>query len=258
MTEAVAVHPNAFGALLLDIGVGLIRAGATAKRITETVNRFASTYTYAYNLDIGPKYISLTLLDKNAHVVFSGTRGTSSYGVNFKIISGIQRLSITVGEKELPFTEARKELDRLLQLPHYSRFVVLLVVSIAGAAFCYNFGGSLSEMGVAFGATFCGLFLKQQLQKKSFNPYGCTFLSALLAALVVGAFHMVNKDMVLERAFATCTLFLIPGVPLINGCIDLIEGNIIYGLERGVNAMIHALAIAFGLSLALIIYNVQA
>jgi len=29
-------------------------------------------------------------------------------------------------------------------------------------------------------------------------------------------------------------------------------------LERGVNAMIHALAIAFGLSLALIIYNVQA
>ncbi len=258
MTEAVVVHPNAFGSLLLDVGVGLIRAGATAKRITDTVNRFASTYSYAHNLEIGPKYISLTLLDKNAHVVFSGTRSTSSYGVNFKIISGIQRLSITAGEKALPFTDARKELDRLLQLPHYSRLVVLLVVSIAGAAFCYNFGGSFAEMGVAFGATFFGLFLKQQLQKKSFNAYGCTFLSALLAALFVGAFYIINNGMPLERAYATCTLFLIPGVPLINACIDLLDGNIVYGLERGVNAMIHALAIAFGLSVALIIYNVPA
>ena len=258
MTETAAAHPNAFGSLLLDIGISLLRAGSTARRIDETVRRFASAFNYAIHLDIGPKYISITLLDKNSHAVFSGTRNTSFYGVNFKIISGIQRLSIAVGEKELAFADVRKEVDRLLQLPHYARFIVLLSVSIAGAAFCYNFGGSFAEMGVAFGATFCGLFLKQQLQKKSFNAYGCTFLSALLAALFVGAFYILNKGMPLERAYATCTLFLIPGVPLMNACIDLLDGNIIYGIERGVNAMMHALAIALGLSVALIIYNVPA
>ena len=258
MMETTSTHPNAFGSLLLDVGIGLLRSGATARRINATVERFASVFNYAIHLDTGPKYISITLLDKNNHTVFSGTRNTTSYGVNFKIISGVQRLSIAMNEKDLQFDDVKKELDRLLQLPHYPRLLVLLSVSIGGAAFCYNFGGTIVEMAVAFGATFCGLFLKQQLQKRSLNPFGCTFLSALLAALVVGAFHIVYKDLPFERAYATCTLFLIPGVPLINACIDLLDGNIIYGLERGVNAMMHSLAIAVGLSIALIIYNIPA
>jgi len=256
MTETGNVHPKAFGSFLLDVGIALLRAGATARRINEAVPRFATAFNYGIDLDVGPKYISITLLDKNTQAVFSGTRNTSSYGVNFKTISGIQRLSIAVKKSDVAFVDVRKELDRLMQLPHYPKLIILVSVSIAGAAFCYNFGGSFAEMGVAFGATFCGLFLKQQLQKKSFNPYGCTFLSALLAALFVGLFYVLNKGLPLERAYATCTLFLIPGVPLMNACIDLLDGNIIYGMERGVNAMIHALAIALGLSIALIIFNV--
>lgn len=257
MTESANVHPNAFGSFLLDVGIALLRAGATARRINETLPRFAAAFNYGIDLDVGPKYISITLLDKNTHALFSGTRNTPAYGVNFKTISGIQRLSLAVKKDDVPFADVRKELDRIMQLPHYPKLLVLLCVSVAGAAFCYNFGGSFTEMGVAFGATFTGLFLKQQLQKKSFNPYGCTFLSALLAALVVGFFYLLDRDLLLERAYATCTLFLIPGVPLMNACIDLLDGNIVYGMERGVNAMIHSLAIALGLSIALIIFNVQ-
>ena len=59
-----------------------------------------------------------------------------------------------------------------------------------------------------------------------------------------------------ETAFATSVLFLVPGVPLINSFTDLIDGNLLNGITRGVHGMIIAFAIALGLMGAMIIYNI--
>lgn len=204
-----------------------------------------------------PKSITLTLLDDDGQAVFNGTRSIPEQGVNFKIISGINRLSWAVAENKWPLQQMKGEINRLLQLPHYPRLVILLLVGLAGAAFCYTFGGNVAEMSVAFGATFTGLFFKQQLVKKSFNTYACTYLGALAATLFTGAFYKFGTGIQVEHAFATSVLFLIPGVPLINSFTDLMEGDILNGLERGIHALMHALAIAFGLSTTLFILNFQ-
>jgi uncharacterized membrane protein YjjP (DUF1212 family) len=57
------------------------------------------------------------------------------------------------------------------------------------------------------------------------------------------------------HAFATSVLFLIPGVPLINSFSDLIDGNIMNGIVRGVNGLIIAFAIALGLLTAMQVYQ---
>ena len=249
------VDPRIFGPLLLDIGIALLTAGASSRRVRITMARIAEAYGYELHFDIGPKSISSTLHGSNAQEVFNGTRSTAALGVNFKIISGISRLSWTIAEKKLSLIEIRNELNRLLNLPRYPELVVLLVVGLAGAAFCYVFGGDAIEMLITFGATFCGLFVKQYLARKSFNPYFCTFLSALVAALFTGTFYKAGTDLQLEHAFATSVLFLIPGVPMINSFTDLIEGEILNGIERGFNVLIHALAIAFALSAVMVVYN---
>ena len=257
MYQSETADPKIFGALLLDIGIGLLRAGASGRRIRNTLANISTAYQYSLHLDLGPKSISISLLNNTAYTVFNGTRTVNSYGVDFKIISAINRLNESISRKAIPLAEVRAEVDRGLKLPHHPRLLILFAVSIAGAAFCYTFGGELAEMIVTFGATFAGLFAKQELQKRVNNPYVCTFISALVAALFTGLFYLIYSSMRLEHAYATCTLFLIPGVPLLNSIIDLIDGNIIYGLERGVNAMIHAFAIALAMSITLLIYNVH-
>ncbi len=256
MQENATIDVRVFGSLLLDIGIALLRAGASGRRIKDTVTRIAAAYRCSLHLDLGPKYISISL-DQSSHPVFNGTRSTSSYGVNFKVISAINRLGESVSKQQWSLNDIRKELDRIVHLPHYPGIIILFTVSIAGAAFCHTFGGEPAEVGVTFGATFGGLFVKQELLKKSTNPYLCTFISASVAALFTGLFYITSTGIHLEHAYATCALFLIPGVPLLNSIIDLIDGNILYGLERGVNAMMHAFAIALGLSIALLIYNVH-
>jgi uncharacterized membrane protein YjjP (DUF1212 family) len=59
-----------------------------------------------------------------------------------------------------------------------------------------------------------------------------------------------------EHALATSVLFLIPGVPLINSFTDLIDGNTLNGIVRGINGFIMAFAIALGLMIAMKIYGI--
>ena len=161
--QNITVDPEAFGLLLLGISIALLRSGGNSSRIRFTISRIVSAYHYKPHLDLAPKSITLTLLDDDGRVVFNGTRNTPEQGVNFKIISGISRLSWSVAAKQWPLQQLEEEIDRLLHLPHYPRIVILLAVGLAGAAFCYTFGGNAAEMSVAFGATFTGLFFKQQL-----------------------------------------------------------------------------------------------
>jgi uncharacterized membrane protein YjjP (DUF1212 family) len=243
------------GALLLDIGISLLNSGASCSRIRITMTRFALTYQYVPHISVGPKSISLTLNDNNGITIFNGIRSTPAQGVDFTIISGISRLSWNNTKEKLPVEKLKSEFYKLNVSTHYPRIVILCFVSLAGAAFCNTFGGTAMEMLITFGATFSGLFIKQQLIKYSFNPYICTYLAAVVASLFTATFRMAGLTITLENAFSTSVLFLIPGVPLINCFTDLIDGNILNGMIRGMNALLHALAIAFGLSTTIIIYN---
>ena len=55
-------------------------------------------------------------------------------------------------------------------------------------------------------------------------------------------------DTTSEIALATSVLYLVPGVPLINGVIDIVEGYILTGFARLVQASLLIVCIAIGLS----------
>ena len=83
-----------------------------------------------------------------------------------------------------------------------------------------------------------------------------TYGSAMLASAVIAICSKVlGVETNLEHAFATSILFLIPGVLLINSFVDLLDGHIINGIDRGTNALMHAFSIAAGLATVLYIFK---
>ena len=257
MEQHSITEANELGSLLLDVGVSLLSSGASCSRIRITLSRLATTYNYEAHISIAPKSVSLTLNDGNEQSVFNGMRSTPAQGVNFKTISGISRLSWKAIEENMSIQDVKNEYQQLLLLPHYPRIVILLFVSLAGSAFCFSFGGNPPEMVITFGATFCGLFVRQEAVKYKFNPYIAVFSGSLAASLFAGAFIRSGLTVNLEHAFATSVLFLIPGVPLINCYTDLIDGNILNGIVRGVNALMFSLAIALGLMAAMLLFHLN-
>jgi uncharacterized membrane protein YjjP (DUF1212 family) len=258
MTNINSAEPSRLGNLLLQAGVALIKSGAGSSRVVSNLTRFAMAYGYEANIDMGTRNISISLHEEDQDNVFSGSRSISTLpGANFRVVSAISKLSWDVMEETIPLDRVEERLIKAKEMPTYNRYLVLGLVGVAGAAFCFTFGGNATEMGITFAATFTGLFFKQELVRKKFNPFLVTYASAVLSAAVIGIFWTLGIDSELDHAFATCILFLIPGVLMINSFIDLLDGYITNGIDRGVNALMHAFSIASGLATVLYIFGAR-
>jgi uncharacterized membrane protein YjjP (DUF1212 family) len=242
--------------MLLHVGTLLMSSGASTGRVRTTVNRIAEALGYEVELLITSRSLMLTVTAENGTDYTSSVRRTPPHGVNFKIVSGISRMSWRVIEENWNVDQINQEINRLIALPQYPRLVVLSLVSLAGASFCRLSGGEGLELLVTFTATFFGLFILQEAVKKRFNPYLSIVFASFAASIISGLTVKLGIGDSPEHALATSVLFLIPGVPLINSLTDLIDGNTLNGIVRGVNGFIMAFAIALGLLFAMQIYGI--
>jgi uncharacterized membrane protein YjjP (DUF1212 family) len=242
--------------MLLDVGTLLMSNGASTGRVRTTVNRIADALGYDVELLITSRSLMLTVTEENGSDYTSSVRRTPPHGVNFRLVSGISRMSWRIIEDKLNVEQINEEISRLTSLPHYPRLVVLSLVALAGTSFCRLFGGEGWELVVTFVASFFGLFIRQEAIKKRFNPYLAIVFASFTASMIAGLSVKLGLGDTPEHALATSVLFLIPGVPLINSLTDLIDGNTLNGIVRGVNCFIIAFAIALGLMFAMQIYGI--
>ncbi len=255
MNPAEIKNIKDIGSVLLDIGSLLMSNGATTHRIRTTIDRIAETFGYNADMLITNRALTLSLSSENNEELFNSLKRTSPHGVNYRIVSGISRMSWRVVQENWDLPQIKKELERLTSLTPYPRILLLSLVGLAGASFCRLFGGDGLEMAVTFMATFIGLIVRQEATRMEFNPYLCVFFASFTSSLLAGFFRKFGIGNTMEHAFAASVLFLIPGVPLINCFSDLIDGNILNGMVRGINGLLIAFAIALGLFGAMVIYQ---
>jgi uncharacterized membrane protein YjjP (DUF1212 family) len=250
-------HPDIkeVGSVLLEIGALLMSSGASSNRVRITVDRLSEAYGCKTEMLVTNRALMLTVTHPGSDIHFSRVKRTSPHGVNFRLVSGISRMSWRVVDEKWNISQIKDELKRLTSLPHYNRLLVLSLVALAGASFCRLFGGNAIEMMVSFVATFLGLVVRQETHKLGYNIYLCIFLASFAASLISGLSIKIGMSNTLEHSFATSVLFLVPGVPFINAFTDLIDGNILNGLVRGMNGLLIAFMIALGLLCAMYIYQ---
>jgi uncharacterized membrane protein YjjP (DUF1212 family) len=243
------------GNALLDVGAALMSSGASTHRTRLTLERLANGLGFKIELLITQRALMVTLIDESQEHFISRLKRISPHGVNFKVVSGISRMSWRVLEENWTVEQIEVELRRLKKLPHYPRWVVLTAVGIAGAAFCRIFGGGFLDMVVALTATIAGLFVRQTAVNKKFNPYISIYFASLTASLIAGSAEYFAIGSNYDAAFSTSVLFLVPGVPMINAVTDMMDGNIQNGIVRLFNGLIIAFAIAMGVFTVRILFN---
>ncbi len=234
---------------LLNIGALLMSSGANSQRIRKTLGRIAGEFRCDIDLLITHRALMLNISDAEKENFHSAIKRTKPVGVNFRMVSGISRMSWRVVQENWSVDQIKSELDGLLSLSHYPRIMVLFFVGLAGASFCRLFGGDWLDMFITFSATFVGLIIRQEAMKRNFNPYFCIFFAAFVSSFLSG-FFVLNFEQIHEQALFSSVLYLIPGVPLINSFSDLIHGETMTGIVRSVNGLMIAFAIALGFMMA--------
>lgn len=239
---------------LLDFATTLMAVGTHTSRVVRNVQRIADTFGYGVDMTVFQRNVTMTV----KHIDDYSIRRTyvkriPPLALNFRVISDLSALSWEAYDHHLTLVELQGRFTEIITTPRLSRWIVLVLVSFANAAFCRLFGGDWIAMGLVWFATCIGFWVRQELMKRRVNHMVVFVVCAFIASWIASLGVKYNLGATQEIAMGTSVLFLIPGVPLINSILDLLEGHVLIGWSRAINATILIICIALGLSMTLVI-----
>lgn len=243
--------------LLLDISSLLMVSGANTIRVNLSINRFAAGLNFKTSCFISHKSIIMTLYKEDSTLSCTRVKNIPPHAINFSIISAISKASWSAVTENWTLEQISNEIEKLRNQKRYPKIIVLIAVSLAGAGFCNIFKGDYLNMLVAFISTFIGLLIFQLTHKEKYNVYIRIFLGSLVASFCAGIGVIYNIGEHPQTALATSILYLVPGVALINSFTDLLDNNIINGMVRFTTGLMTVLAIALGLFITMLIFQLN-
>ena len=217
-------------------------AGVHTSRVVRNTKRIGEAFGLDVKLSVFHRNIILTIIDKETNEACNEVIDIPAHPISFEHNSELSALSWEAVDNHLSLEELKDKYKKIISAPRIHPLFVLLLVGFANASFCKLFGGDLISMGIVFSATITGFYLKQQMQAKKINHYVVFIVSAFVASLCAST--ALIFDTTSEIAMATSVLYLVPGVPLINGVIDVVEGYVLTGFARLTEASLLIVSIA--------------
>lgn len=236
--------------LCLWAGQMLLQSGANSFRVEESIHRFGTGLGCDW-LDIVIRTESITITASSGNEFRTKTRRVVHVGINMARMIAINKLSRDVEKGLCTRQQVRAQLNKITEIKNYNRWVVVVMVGIACAAFSQLFGGDWPVFGITFVAASVAMLVRQQLGKLHFNPFIIVTICAFVAGLIASIANLPNLTNVPESALTASVLLLVPGVPLINSSHDFVRGYMSNGITRGVLGLIISLCIALGLMIAI-------
>ncbi len=248
---------KALSKFLSDYSTSLMAVGVQSSRIVKNTTRIAESFGYELDMTLFQKTIIMTIRDKDCSHSYSTVNKIKAMALNFAINSSLSTLSWEAYDQHLSLDELWKRYNAIINKPRESKWLVLILVACANASFCRLFQGDLPSMGIVFVATLAGFFIRTLLMERRWNHLGVFIISSFIASIIGSTGYMFHWGTTPSMALGTSVLYLVPGVPLINGIMDIIDGHVLAGTSRLINAANLIICIAIGLSFTLLITGIS-
>ena len=243
--------------LSLWAGQMLLQHGASSQRVEETIHHLGTGLGCDWmDILVSPNVLIVTTSSQQEFR--TKLRRVVRLGVNFWVVTAVNDLSRRVTAGQLDRHQVRQALRRIDQEPaQYNRWLTVIMVGLACAAFSRLFGGGWPDFGITFLAAAVAMFIRQELTRHYFNPNIIVIIVAFVAGLIASTVALFQLSLTPNTALISAVLLLVPGVPLINAADDILKGHLLMGIARGVTGLIISLAIALGLLLAMRLMGVS-
>lgn len=252
MSEAAAYDPDraSLEATLqtaLEAGVRVQMSGGYTARVYDTMEAIAKALG-ADRVDGSVTSVVVGLTVHRGGWSRTAFQRTPHIGINFSELSALSQL--TRQASGLAPEEIRRQLDAIESAERrYPNWLVLPMLGLACAAFAALFGADAAGLALAGLGGFAGAVVRHLLTGRHYKP----FIFCLAAAFVSTSVVLLGQGITATptQALAACVLYLVPGVPLLNGTADLLATHYLNGLVRLAMSMIIVLAAAVGVAAAL-------
>lgn len=239
---------------LMGCGVQTSRVVRNSQRIADSFGLAAAISTLGRTMTVTVKQKNLSRKDDPREAIFTRTFQIKPGPIRFAHNANLSALSWEIYDKHLTLNECWSRYYEETGKPLLSPLLITLLASLANLSFCRLFGGNALAMLIVFLSTAIA-FRVRQVWGHHLTLYMQTITTAFFASMMCSVGLYVLPSSQAEIVLITSVLFLIPGVPLVNGVVDMMEGFTLVGLSRLIRATILILCIAVGLGGTLVIFH---
>lgn len=236
--------------LTARIAYHLALSGAETFRIEETMRRIIGAYGIECQAFAIPNCVMVSLEAANGKPLMVMKR-VGFHGNDLESVEKLNALSRRIcAETPPPEVAAQWLKETLAGRRSYSTPIYYLGNFLAAAGFCPVFGGTLRDslfaglMGLIIG------FVTRQMDKWETNPFFSTIAAAFAMAVpayLAAGFHLIDY---VDAVIIGSLMILVPGLLITNSMRDIIYGDTNSGINRIVQVLLSALAIAMGTAAA--------
>ena len=236
--------------LVSRIGVRLASSGAETYRVEESITRILTAYGQEGRVYCVPNSLFITILIPN-QLPYTQLSRMPRRGNDIDAVELYNSLSRRICA-EVPNLHLALEWiqEAEKRRKHYNFPMILLGHMLVASGFCFFFGGSYTDCACA---AACGLLLgivSYLLGKVDAN----SFFQQITAAFLMSGFAYLLAHLGLTRNVDTVVIgmlmLLVPGLLFTNGIRDIIFGDTNSGINRVVEALLIAAAVALGTAVA--------
>ena len=239
--------------VLLNIGKLLMECGADTNRIIEEMLKAATFMGIPHNyLNIHISYttIMVNLLHKERSITVF--RKTPVHVPNMAMINAVSKLTWRAFERHYSLTTYEQLISKLdSTIPVYPDWIKGIACALGSAGLAFLYSGDMIAFIVTVICSLIGYFGRALSVRFGCNEYVGIAISGFAAMVSAYGFYSHIEQASLVYVLVCCTLFMIPGVPLINAVIDTINNHILSGITRAIRTILIVGSMTLGMAMAL-------
>lgn len=235
--------------LIVQTGQMLLAHGAESTLIGDLTKRLGIACGMS-EVEVSLSASSIIVTTVMNEKCMTTVRRSPDRGINMQVVTDIQHICIMLEHNVIDYRLAQRRLDKIKPM-RYNRWLVLIMIGLSCAAFARLAGGDYLVCFITFCASSCGMFVRQEIGHRNFNPLVNFAVTAFVTTVISSQAVIHQLGNAPFTAMASSVLMLVPGFPLINSVADMLKGYINMGIARFFMASLLTFATCLGIVAAM-------
>ena len=236
--------------LATNLGYELAMSGAETFRIEDSINRIMATYGIQAEVFAIPNCLIVSIETPDGECL-TRMRRIGYHGNDLDGVECFNGLSRAICNRKPDPVEGLRWLDYVKSIKRsYTLPMSLFGHFLGSSGFCLFFGGSLLD---AFFAGICGILvglISKIMDIYKVNPFFSTISSAFGMGFTAYGLACIGVIANVDAVIIGTLMILVPGLLFTNAMRDIIYGDTNSGVNRIVQVLLIAMAIALGTAAA--------
>ncbi len=244
---------NQYLDIFVDIGQGMLEAGAEIHRVEDTIHRLCRVYCMERVDVFAIRSLIVVTIKKSSGESLTESRRIYGVGINMARLEDLNTLSRYICQEKPDLEEISLRLNECLEKKELKRWETAAGYILAASSFACFFGGRLQE-GVVAGV-IGGLLFEIDSHIGNRKPQKLVYIA--ICSMILGFCGMTWGLLVAgarpNKIMIGTIMLLIPGMALMNAVRDMLNNNAITGFFSCVDAVLTAISIAIGFAVPLML-----